>query len=569
MSTRFELARPHALFLGVTALALSACTPTIPEGRFACDDHHACPPRFECREDNLCYSRDFKRDDHGGDGMDGGTDASNLPTDAGDQPQSSGDGGDAMPDAAVDLGTAPLRVVHAAIADDVNNLMLQVDELPAFPLAYGDVSAFVPGEPRRVRIRVSDAGQVVRLDTQLELTATSAMVLLSAPAGLSMRVIPVPAPPVDGSRIAAVNAMSVGLSVVFDQQDAMPDPKSLNALEAEPTLDLDGVSKRLLVGFDQGGFIAGFSGLSLDSGSILVLLGDSRRPLIDPRGPRAVVLHGRDALSLLSDPLVTLVHLSTAPVRAIENEAAAAVYPITLCVTDRFQRLNTGDFQFSEITPQIPVSIENGDRFYVLPVAESDCSARPVAEFAVASANLQKGRRYLVPFTGDKDRMVIPDGGLPQAEAGPVPNLVAFPEADREGISENSRLVTFGHAAMLTTEPDTLLRFTPPAPNAAVMLDRADTAGQEQAGSGQDAGSDEQQSIMMEYISAKDLPSGAQLARLHFDVTTHGSRSVFMIATDPLVWHANTVPELMLTVIETFDDQPWTSNVVQGTLEPN
>ena len=42
-----------------------------------------------------------------------------------------------------------------------------------------------------------------------------------------------------------------------------------------------------------------------------------------------------------------------------------------------------------------------------------------------------------------------------------------------------------------------------------------------------------------------------------------------MIAADPFAWHTNTVPELLLTGIEAFDDKPWTASVLTGTLVPN
>lgn len=43
--------------LATFALLIAACTVTIPEGRFACERDHDCPPAFYCHQDvSLCYS---------------------------------------------------------------------------------------------------------------------------------------------------------------------------------------------------------------------------------------------------------------------------------------------------------------------------------------------------------------------------------------------------------------------------------------------------------------------------------------------------------------------------------
>lgn len=106
--------RPLAVSL--FACALSACVPTIPEGRFACDSDDDCPTGMVCRpERGRCYSsladagvRDAgARRDAGGPSDGGAADAS-APADAGLRdagPSEAGPADAEPPDASVDAST--------------------------------------------------------------------------------------------------------------------------------------------------------------------------------------------------------------------------------------------------------------------------------------------------------------------------------------------------------------------------------------------------------------------------------------------------------------------------------
>ncbi|MCZ7682752.1 MAG: hypothetical protein M5U28_29745 [Sandaracinaceae bacterium] len=71
----------------LSALALGACTPVVPEGRFACLTDDDCPDEMVCRtERGRCYATRADagpRDGDAGAPRDAGADASDGPADAG------------------------------------------------------------------------------------------------------------------------------------------------------------------------------------------------------------------------------------------------------------------------------------------------------------------------------------------------------------------------------------------------------------------------------------------------------------------------------------------------------
>lgn len=541
------------ILVSTFVLMVSGCAAKTPDGRFACRTDKDCPAKQQCYE-QLCY-RNPPRDQL--EEQPEVADPVSAPLDLPDA-ELLAESADAelptsedatAPDAAVAASRAPLRVLHASLRSAA--LSVEIGGERAVELSYGAVTEPSHGEPRSALVRVRNAAKTLLFELTVKLTEPAVLVVMDRPEGLTTRLLELPALSGEAGK-GAVNYLNtveppnvgtdtpkISIRGADDLEMALLDRPDLEQGELYQTTDVAGAIRQLYVAQNTT-LLAGFSDLPETARSAFVLMGDPKRPLIDPRGPRLFALDAMSARFIVADPMVSFLNAAT-PSGYAQKFASGEVNvpPQHGCFANKWivYPLELGFLAGVPVPSQpLPVRARGEDIFHLLQPGDEKAEVCDPANQSVQfkALNLSKGRRYL---------MVVGD-------APDTPTFTLIPEGQRETVTDPlNQMITVANAGYHI--PDTMgrARFTFDRWGL-VELGYQASEWKERSPAHTPFG------LTLIYQSCwPTLPCKQITNTISLPAIT--SPSAFVVAVDPLFW---TNPASMrVLIVQAYDGIPWTT----------